>query len=330
MPVALRLLIPAAALAGLAAVLSLALLAGAAPDGVWAGLVLEVQAIQRDLHRQLADAIRAVDADGATAARVLIVLSLLYGIFHALGPGHGKIVLSTYLLTQEGGLRRGLLLSLVASLCQGLTAVLAVEVTVGLLGLSLRQAQGTVRHLEVVSFALVALVGALLVVTRGRRLAARLRPAPAARHPSHPDPSHVQGAGAACSACGHVHGPVRADREAPPSLRALAGLAASVGLRPCSGAVLVLLVAHSLQLRWAGIGAAFAMALGTALTVSLLAALSVYARRTALRLARLLPGPHARVAALADALAVAGGVAIFLAGALLLQAAWTAPAHPLM
>ena len=72
---------------------------------------------------------QAVRAEGATAAWALVVLSFLYGVFHAAGPGHGKVVISTYILTQESQLRRGLLLSLVSSLCQGLTAILVVAAT---------------------------------------------------------------------------------------------------------------------------------------------------------------------------------------------------------
>jgi ABC-type nickel/cobalt efflux system permease component RcnA len=71
-------------------------------------------------------------------------------VFHAAGPGHGKVVISTYLLTQESHLRRGVALSLVASLAQGITAILIVESTVGLLGLTLRRAEATATGFEAV------------------------------------------------------------------------------------------------------------------------------------------------------------------------------------
>ena len=108
MPVARRNLLVAAVIAVLAA--GLALLFFALPEsgpGFWSGLVLEIQTVQRDLHRQLATAMQAVQAEGAAAAWALVVLSFLYGVFHAAGPGHGKVVISTYLLTQESHLRRG-------------------------------------------------------------------------------------------------------------------------------------------------------------------------------------------------------------------------------
>jgi len=87
--------------------IALGIAAPLAPDALadyWSGTLLKVQETQRDLHRQLAGAMRAVDDARETATVSLIVLSFLYGVFHAVGPGHGKIVISTYLLTQESQL----------------------------------------------------------------------------------------------------------------------------------------------------------------------------------------------------------------------------------
>ena len=331
MPVARRNLFVAAAIAVLAA--GLAVPFSALPDsgpGLWSGLVLEIQTVQRDLHRQLAAAMQAVKAEGAAAASALVVLSFLYGVFHAAGPGHGKVVISTYILTQESQLRRGLLLSLVSSLCQGVTAILAVTVTAGLLDLTLRQAQGTATGLETLSYGLVALVGLTLVASRGRRLLRRRAPMPRGDGGTpHLALGHHHKHDGACSSCGHAHGPSLREMDAPLSWRGLAGMVASIGLRPCSGAVLVLLVAYSLDLRWAGIGAVLAMSLGTAITVSLLATLSVYARKGALRLAAFIPDRTDRLAVAFDLVAVLGGVVILTAGLLMLQAALTVPAHPL-
>lgn len=330
-------------LAGVVALLSLAFFLNQASDtgGLWPRLVTEVQVIQRDLHRQLAGAMRAVGAEGAAAGWGLVVLSFLYGVFHAAGPGHGKVVISTYLLTQESHLRRGLALSLVAALAQGVTAVLIVEATVGVLGLTLRRAEATATGFEAISYGLVALVGIVLIATRARRLHGRLKPAAPVRssqslhaHDDHDDHHHAHhqhdhSDGEACSHCGHVHGPTRAEIETPVSIRTLAGLVLSVGIRPCSGAVIVLLAAHAMGLRWAGIGAVFAMSLGTGLAVSLLATLSVYARKASLRLAALLPDRATRIATAVDIVGLLGGLVILAAGTLLLQAVWTTPAHPL-
>ena len=113
--------------------------------GFWSEVVLEVQTVQRDLHRQLATAIQAVQAKGMAASWALVTLSFLYGVFHAAGPGHGKVVISTYILTNESQLRRGLLLSISCALCQGLTAIIAVALMLlALVGYVLTNDESTV------------------------------------------------------------------------------------------------------------------------------------------------------------------------------------------
>ncbi len=298
---------------------------------LWSRMLIEVQAVQRDLHRQLAVAMRAVQAEGATAAWTLVILSFVYGVFHAAGPGHGKVVISTYLLTQESQLRRGLILSLVASLAQGVTAIVLVFGTVGLFHLTMRQARDAATGLETVSYALVVLVGLILVASRGQRLWARHRHEPV--HHDHQD-GHADDAathtdhGTSCSH-NHAHGPSLSDLEKPLSWHGMAGMIASIGLRPCSGAILVLLVASSLNLYFAGIAAVAAMSIGTAITVALLATLSVYARKASLHLAELYPQRTNRLVTFVDVAGLLGGGIILLAGVLLFQASWTAPVHPL-
>ena len=113
------------------------------------------------------------------------------------------------------------------------------------------------------------------------------------------------------------------------SWRGLAGMIASIGLRPCSGAILVLLVAHALDLSWAGVAAVLAMSIGTAITVSALATLSVYARQATLRFAELMPDHSSRIRTMIDMVGLVGGLVILVVGLALFHAAWTLPAHPL-
>lgn len=62
-------------------------------------------------------------------------------------------------------------------------------------------------------------------------------------------------------------------------------LAFSIGIRPCTGALGVLLLSLSLGIWWAGVFATFTMAVGTALTVSALAAMAVGSRELAKKIA---------------------------------------------
>jgi ABC-type nickel/cobalt efflux system permease component RcnA len=239
----------------------------AEPGGLWQRSLALVHDTQRNLHRQLAGAVRGLKEGGFTAAGLLIGLSLLYGVFHAVGPGHGKAVISAYLLANESAVRRGVLLAFLASLVQGLSALLLVGVLAILLdmaGVAVRESVGT---LESASYALVAAVGLWL-------LASLLRRRPQAAHGHGHDHDH---------SCGHLPDPALLERPVGGGLLGKAGgLVLAVGIRPCSGAVLVLLFALAHGVFLAGVAATFAMALGTAVTVSALAVLTLYSKRLAL------------------------------------------------
>ncbi len=273
----------------------------------WSRLVTELQVLQRQLHQDMARSLDAVHEQGPLAAWSLAILSFVYGIVHAAGPGHGKMVISTYVLTQESRLGRAIVLSVTSSIAQGMTAILAIEATVGLLGLPLRKTQRIETGLETVSYALIMLVGAILVARSGRRAWAR----------------QLNRGGHPC------HGPSPRDLGMPLSLRNLVGIVGSIGVRPCSGAILVLVVAYALRLRWTGIGAVFAMSLGTAITVSAIALLCVHARTWMLKVAAAMSHRARRLEMAIDAIGMFGGVLVFAFGALLLQAAMTTPPHPL-
>ncbi len=302
---------------GLAGLVGIYLWQAPAINFAWSEYLLTVQAFQRDLHRGLSDALRAIDAEGFGASSMLVALSFFYGVFHAAGPGHGKIVISTYLLSHESQLRRGIILSFAAALSQGLTAIVIVTSAVGLLNLSMRETRGMVNNVEVVSFALITIVGLLIIGTRLWRL----------RKPSETgigtDHHHHTGA-----ACDHSHGPSADDLNAALSLRTFISIILSIGIRPCSGAVIVLLLAYSLNLWVAGLFAVLAMSLGTALTITLLAVMSIYLGQAARRLLTLLPDSSEASVRIMDLIGLVGGAVIFVFGLILLNAALLTPAHP--
>lgn len=311
------------------ALLACAALSGCALTDSWAQAVWWVQTTQRDLHQHLASAMRGLAESGHTLAWPLIGLSLAYGVFHAAGPGHGKAIIATYLGTQESELRRGIGLSIVSSLVQGLTAILIVEVAVGLFGLSMRRAQQTGTQFETLSFALVALLGLLLMAGHGWRLWQRWRTARA----QPPAPASLFAGGgkwqAYCDDCGVRHGPERSHLAQPVKWTSLVGVILAIGIRPCTGALLVLLVSHAIGLRWAGLIAVLAMSIGTAAAVSVLAFLSVHARRWAQRRLQSSTLGAGRAATIMSWAGLAGGAVIFLFGLSLLRASASAPAHPL-
>jgi ABC-type nickel/cobalt efflux system permease component RcnA len=255
------------------------------------GFVGWLLAKQSEFYREMSTTIRAAKSDGS-AVWTLLLISFAYGIFHAAGPGHGKAVISSYLVANQETAWRGIILSFASALMQALVAVAIVAVGAWLLNVTAKTMCSAEKTIEIASYALIALFGARLVWTKGgafiRALqAGRPQPAFAANHHHHDhghghhhhDDDHVHD-----GHCGHSHGPMPDELAGPGGWRR--GLAAilTVGIRPCSGAILVLVFALAQGLFWAGIAATLVMGLGTAITVATIAVVAVSARDVARRL----------------------------------------------
>jgi nickel/cobalt transporter (NicO) family protein len=261
------------------------------PEQEIGGLVGWILTKQSEFYREISTALRAAKSDGS-AVWSLLGISFAYGIFHAAGPGHGKAVISSYLVANQETARRGIALSFASALMQSLVAVAIVTVCAWLLNATAKTMCGAEKAIEIGSYALIAAFGAGLVWTKGgsfmRALQApRPEPAPAASHDHHHDHDHDHhhhGDGHVHDAhCGHSHGPEPSELAGPGGWRR--GLAAilTVGIRPCSGAILVLVFALAQGLFWAGIAATFVMGLGTAITVAAIAVIAVSAKDLARR-----------------------------------------------
>lgn len=294
---------------------------------LWNRFLVWIMRTQGELHQQLAAAMRLVAQEGWAAAWTLIGISLLYGIFHAAGPGHGKAVITTYLGTSRTRLRRGLFLSVASALVQGLVAVLLVEVVANLLGYSLRRAQGAAGQLENISFGLVAMLGAVLALRSAIGLYRRWR------QPKRNTTSLFSSGGALqpyCAECGGPHSLTAEHLNQPLTWRTTLPIVLAIGIRPCTGAILVLLVAYSLGLRWVGIAAVLAMSLGTAATVSVLATIAVSFRHVALRFFQRGASFRLQTGMVFDVLGLLGGTVIGIMGIGLLQHGLGSTPHPML
>lgn len=298
-------------------------------------LTLYIQTQQSAYFRELAAGLKALKDGGMAALYGMISLSFFYGIFHAAGPGHGKAVIGTYLLSNEAALKRGIILAFLAALMQGVTALVLVLGAVHLLGWTRRQAADAVPYLELASYGLIAVLGALLMkraLTSGLRFY-RLSQADktvlsAAAHTHGHNHDHPHDPAAdACPDCGHNHAPDPALLSGKMRLRDSASIILSIGIRPCTGSLLVLIFAESLGLRWAGIFSVLAISIGTALTVSALAILAVYFRGVARKLSARQESPLLRYAAFA--VTFAGGLFIAVFGVLLFVGTQS-QGHPLI
>lgn len=271
------------------------------------GIVGWLLAKQSEFYREMSATIRAAKSDGS-AVWTLLAISFAYGIFHAAGPGHGKAVISSYLVANQETARRGIVLSFASALLQSLVAVVVVGICAWLLNATAKTMCGAEKAIEIASYALIAAFGARLVWTKGGGFmrALQAKPAPAVavaqhhrdhdhhhdhdhghdhHHHHHDHHSHDHDDGDVHDEhCGHSHGPTPDQLAGPGGWQRGLGAIFAVGLRPCSGAILVLVFALAQGLFWAGIAATFVMGLGTAITVATIAVLAVSARGLAQRL----------------------------------------------
>lgn len=290
--------------------------APAAEPGLVDSLLAWVRAEQTIYWRQLSGAVRAVGEEHAAAATAtLVALSFAYGVLHAVGPGHGKAVVTAYVLTNERVLRRGLLVAALAALLQALVAIVLTLGALALIAGATQTIEGGARALELASYALVIAMGAVFAWRGGRRL---VGPRVAGHCPGHAhhdrDHDHDHD---------HAHHIAPAAAVARADWRTLAGLVVAMGARPCSGAILVLVFAWSAGLVWAGVLSALAMGVGTGLAVAVVASLAHAARLPARWVGLRVGLDLARAGAAA---AMLGGLVILLFGALLLAASLAAPA----
>jgi len=307
-----------------------------APTGPFAGLLQWVNAEQQSFYRALTGALKAMREDGSQLW-VLIGLSFAYGVFHAAGPGHGKAVISSYMLANEVALKRGIVLSFASAVLQAITAIVVMAAVFLLLrGTAISMTDATY-FLELVSFALIAAFGAWLLYRKLAPLLRREEGRPmhslSAAHAGDHHHLHAHGhdhhshdhdhhghhhvAGEVCSTCGHSHAPDPAQLSGDRlGWRGAWSAVAAVGLRPCSGALIVLTFSFLNALWLGGIVSVFAMAMGTAITVSVLAILAVTAKNWAIALS----GGGAWGARIHAGIEIAGALIVLLLGLTLLAA----------
>ncbi|MBY5853148.1 nickel/cobalt transporter [Rhizobium ruizarguesonis] len=311
--------------------------------GPLAPLLLYVNYEQQAFYRALTGALKAMRQDPWQLAS-LIGLSFAYGVFHAAGPGHGKAVISSYMIANEVELKRGVVISFISAFVQGVMAVALVGgAWLVLRGTGITLTAAT-HAMEIASFIMVILFGGWLLFRKLRSLVGNMPRRRLMATPAGPvsmmldwkdnaaerqaytfngkaqpvEAGHTFVTGMLCETCGNAHVPDPAllggDRF---SAREAWSAIVAVGLRPCSGALLVMTFSLLNGLYLGGVLSVAAMSLGTAITVSLLATLAVTAKSAAVRLSG--RGSTASIW-VGNAIEILGAVLVMLMGALLLGA----------
>ena len=298
---------------------------------------------QREAQVAMAGGLRALRAGEPGALMALLGLCFAYGFFHAAGPGHGKLLIGGYGVGRRVPVLRLSTLALLSSLAQAASAVGLVYAGIWALGWGREQLTDAAEDwFAPASYAAIGLIGLWLVLRGGRKLLTR----PEAGHAHHVH-HHHHAPGEVCPSCGHAHGPSLEqveqvsvaeqpdlDRlgeagtelaivesleqvEQVHSLRDALVLIGVIALRPCTGALFLLILTWRMGIVSAGILGTFAMGLGTATVTVAVALASVTLREGAL--SRLATGPAAlRVMGAIEA--AAGAVIAILAAQVVLHA----------
>jgi nickel/cobalt transporter (NicO) family protein len=269
----------------------------------WEDPVLWVREKQQAFYGSMSGALRQIKTSSPLAAAwTLMFLSFGYGVFHAAGPGHGKTVISAWLLATENELKRGILIAFLSSIIQAVVAILLVSILLLLVASAGSTARDLAGFLESASYAMIGAMGLYLIWTA-------VRPKAHLDQHEHHHHDHVHD-----EHCGHAHVAEAKQVRGQWSLTKAFSLAFAVGIRPCTGAILVLILANALGIYWAGVTSTLVMAIGTFLTVSVIAAIAVYSKKLAMRLAA---RDDKWLSRLAFTLRLGGGLAIAGLGGLL-------------
>jgi nickel/cobalt exporter len=234
---------------------------------------------QAEFYKALTSKFAAIKADGR-AAWLLLALSFLYGIFHAAGPGHGKAVITSYLFATGESVKRGIGISFAAAFVQAFTAIAIVIVAAMVFRVAAETMTVTTQWVEIASYGLIVAVGLWLLWRQifGGGHHHHHHDGAAGDDHDHDDHAHAHD-----HDHDHHHDHARLPRR--PSRSGLISAILAVGIRPCSGAIIVLVFALSQHMLAVGVVSTLVMALGTGITVAVLATIAVSARGFAMQLA---------------------------------------------
>lgn len=223
---------------------------------------------QRAFQNEMAGAVSAIRSGTTGGWAALLLAAGAYGVVHAVGPGHGKYLIGGVGLGSTVPVSRMIILAIASSLAQAIWAVVLVYGGFSLLQLSANNMTVIAEQwLAPASYLAIAVVG-IIVMLRGLRNISR-------REPKTP---HHSGHGHHSDGCGHAHGPDPEQVASLKTFREAAALVASIAIRPCTGAIFLLVIAWQLDIKAAGFAATIAMGLGTAILTSGVAVSSVALR----------------------------------------------------
>lgn len=228
---------------------------------IWPSILMAAFKWQRENNAEISQLFYAIKAHKNMAYLSLIWISFLYGAVHSIGPGHGKVIVTTFLATHPAKTKQALLLTIGSAIMQAIVAILLVSVLLFIFNGSMRDVNSEVPTLINLSLCAIIMLGIYIVYKSGRQLwhtFKQQRIEDIHHHCEMPDAESINHA---------------------TSWKSYLGIILSVGIRPCTGAIMVLLFSKVIGLYWIGIVSAFLMGIGTAITTSTIAILTISGKK---------------------------------------------------
>jgi nickel/cobalt exporter len=237
-------------------IFSVPVFAGYLLYSLWPTIMLESIKWQRIINEELSNLLYEAKQNHLTACLSLLGLSFVYGVLHSVGPGHGKMIVTTFLATHPTKIKHGLLLTILSAFMQAIVAVLLVTILLLFFNNSMRDINNKAAELITLSGLIMAVLGIVIVF--------------------HAVKTFFQQ-----KMTNHQHQEfVSAEQlNKAVSWQAYLGIVVSIGIRPCTGAVMVLLFANMIGIYWLGVSSALLMAMGTAITTSSIALLTISGKK---------------------------------------------------
>lgn len=244
---------------------------------IWPKLLLASMHWQKDINNQISDLLFDAQSNLLAAGISLTALSFIYGLLHSLGPGHGKMIVSTYVATHPTKVKISLMLTVISSLLQAVVAIALVSILIMFFHSTMREVNSEATRFISLSFCGVILLGVIIIY---RNIKPIIKILFTKKKPFKIKKLTAKRTDNVCScSCGHVHFASADDINKASSFKEYLAVIFSVGLRPCTGAILVLLFANMANIYWLGILSAFVMSLGTALTTSIIAIMTLTGKK---------------------------------------------------
>ena len=292
-------------------------------DQVSAWAKVQQRAFQNILGREILE-LRSGDLN---ALFNLLFISGAYGVVHAIGPGHGKVLIGAAAITSEKTAMQMAGIGFISSLFQGMTAIL---ITYGILGFLLFTSSALIgtaeTYLAPLSFLAMAAIGVWIIFRGARLILQRVFAERATSSCSHEAHHHGHAHDGSC-ASGCKHMPSVKEIEAIRSWRDVLFIVLTIGVRPCSGALIVLIITWKFGLMVAGILSVMSMAIGTGFIVALAAIFASKIRN--LSVSKIISRDDNRSVLLAGGLNITAGLFVIVMSSLFLMSDLGTAPYPL-